>query len=81
MGSLSNDSDDKQNNNYACPSPFFCISWPSFHDCDMKPPNFTCLLYGVGEHSTEISVCLSFSKLRYDPFGFNPGKFHQNLTY
>ena len=45
---------DKQNNNYACTSPFFCISWQSYHDCDIKPPNFMCPLYGVGEHSTEI---------------------------
>ena len=66
MGNLSNDGGDsnkngekaigldKQNNNYACASPFFCISWQSFHDCNMEPPNFMCLLYGVGEHSTEI---------------------------
>ena len=66
MGNLSNDGGDnnkidkkaigldKQNNNYACASHFFCISWQSFHECDMNPLNFMCPLYGVGEHSTEI---------------------------
>ena len=31
---------------------FLWISQPSLHDCDMKLPNFTHLLYRVGEHDT-----------------------------
>ena len=27
------------------------ISLPSLHPCDIKLPNFTRLLYGVGEHT------------------------------
>ena len=33
---------------------FLYISWPLLHDRDMKLPNFTRPLYGVGEHSTKI---------------------------
>ena len=40
--------------------------------------NFTRPLYGVDEHNKKFSS--SFSKLRYDPFGFNPWKFRQHLT-
>ena len=31
---------------------FLWISQPLLHDCNMKLPNFTHLLYGVGEHDT-----------------------------
>ena len=30
------------------------ISLPSLHNYDMKLPNFTSPLYGVGEHNTKI---------------------------
>ena len=30
------------------------ISLPSLHPCDMKLPNFTRLLYGVGEHNIKV---------------------------
>ena len=33
---------------------FLYISWPLLHDRDMKLPNFTRPVYGVGEHSTKI---------------------------
>ena len=45
----------------------------------MKLPNVTRPLYGVGEQNTKMIFFLS--KLRYDPFGFNPPKFRQHLTY
>ena len=48
----------------------FCLL---LHDCDMKRPNFTHPLHGVGEHNTDIFDF--FSKLRYGPFGFNPENF------
>jgi len=32
----------------------FYISFPSLHHCDMKLPNLTSPLYGVGEHYTKI---------------------------
>ena len=32
------------------------ISLPLFHHYDMKLPNFTNLLYGVGEHNKKIVV-------------------------
>ena len=38
--------------------------WPSLHDCDMKLLNFTCPLYGVGEHNTKASF--SFSKQQHN---------------
>ena len=38
------------------------ISLPSLHHYDMKLPNFTSPLYGVGEHNTKLSP--SFCKLR-----------------
>ena len=49
------------------------ISQPLLHDRDMKLPNFTRPLFGVGEHNTKIFF--SFSKLTYGPFGFNPENF------
>ena len=39
------------------------ISLPSLHPCDMKLPNFTRLLYGVGEHNTKV---VFFSLLNLD---------------
>ena len=33
---------------------FLYISLPSLHHYDMKLPNFTSPLYGVGEHNTKI---------------------------
>ena len=39
---------------------------------------FTRPILGVGEHNTKIFSF--FSKLSFGPFGFNPIKFHQNLT-
>ena len=46
------------------------ISLPSLHDCEnqIKLPNFTRSLYGVGDHITQKR---SFSKHRYGSFGFN----------
>ena len=48
---------------------YISLLW--LHPYDMKLPNFTCLLYGVGEHSSQ-KLSFSSSKLRYCPFGFNP---------
>ena len=36
------------------PHAFLYISKPLLLDCEMKFPNFTCPLYGVGEHNTKI---------------------------
>ena len=33
---------------------FLYISYPSLQVCSLKLPNFTQLVYGVGEHSTRI---------------------------
>ena len=33
---------------------FLYISYPSLQVCNLKLPNFTSLVYGVGEHSTRI---------------------------
>ena len=33
---------------------FLYNSLPSLHDYNVKIPNFTCPLYGVGEHNTKI---------------------------
>lgn len=33
---------------------FLYISYPSLQVCSLKLPNFTLLVYGVGEHSTRI---------------------------
>ena len=41
---------------------FLNISWPSLHHYDMKLPNFSSPLYGVGEHKTKMVAF--FSKLR-----------------
>ena len=57
----------KQNINFARALLFFV----QFHDCDMKFPNFTRLLYGVEVNTTQ-KISQSFSKLKYGPFGFNP---------
>ena len=51
------------------------ISLPSLHHCDIKLPNFTRSLYGLGEQNTD--VVFFFSKLSYGSFGFNPRKFRQ----
>ena len=51
---------------------FLYISYPLLQVCNLKLPNFTSLVYGVGEHSTRIFF--SFSTVRYGPFGFNPRK-------
>ena len=58
------DGDDKENyknnmftltnNNFARAHAIFYISLRSFHHYDMKRPNFTSPLYGVGEHNTKI---------------------------
>ena len=48
---------------------YISLLW--LHPCDMTLPNFTRLLYGVGEHNTKV-VFFVKSKLRYCPFGFNP---------
>ena len=37
------------------------ISLPSLHPCDMKLPNFTRLLYGVGENNTKVVFFLSWT--------------------
>ena len=43
----------EQNNNFARASRFFVHFLAVVtHDCDMKLPNFTRWLYGVGEHGT-----------------------------
>ena len=43
------------NNNFAhLHRAILYISLPSLHHYDMKLPNFTSPLYGVGEHSTKI---------------------------
>ena len=34
------------------------ISLPSWHPCDMTLPNFTRLLYRVGENNTKVVFCL-----------------------
>ena len=36
------------------PHAFLYISKPLLLNCEMKFPNFTCPLYGVGEHNTKI---------------------------
>ena len=33
---------------------FLYISWPPLHDCGMKLPNFTFLLYAVGKPNEKI---------------------------
>ena len=43
-----------QNNTFARASRYLDISLPSLHPCDMKLPNLTRLLYGVGEHNTKV---------------------------
>ena len=57
------DGDDKEddkimfmltNNNFARAHAILYISLPSLHHYDMKLPNFTSPLYGVGEHNTKI---------------------------
>ena len=57
------DGDDKEddkimfiltNNNFARAHAILYISLRSFHHYDMKLPNFTSSLYGVGEHNTKI---------------------------
>ena len=57
------DGDDKEddkimfiltNNNFAGAHAILYISLRSFHHYDMKLPNFTSPLYGVGEHNTKI---------------------------
>ena len=42
------------NDNFARASRYFVYSLPSLHHYDMKLPNFTSPLYGVGEHITKI---------------------------
>ena len=42
------------NNNFARAHVILGISLPSLHHYDMKLPNFTSPLYGVGEHNTKI---------------------------
>ena len=42
------------NNNFARASQILYVSLPSLHHYDMKLPNFTSPLYGVGEHNTKI---------------------------
>ena len=58
-----------QNNNFAHASRFSVHFFlPSLHECDMKLRN------------TTQKVSLSFSKLRFGPFGFNPQKCRQYLV-
>ena len=42
------------NNNFARAHVILYIALPSLHHYDMKLPNFTSPLYGVGEHNTKI---------------------------
>ena len=42
------------NNNFARASRYFVDFLPLLHHYDMKLPNFTSSLYGVGEHNTKI---------------------------
>ena len=42
------------NNNFARAQAILYISLQSLHHYDMKLPNFTSPLYGVGEHNTKI---------------------------
>ena len=42
-----------------CITLFLYISLPSLHRYDMKLPNFTSPLYGVGEHNTKIVAFFS----------------------
>ena len=37
-----------------CITLFLYTSLPSLHPCDMKFPNFTRFLYGVGKHNTKV---------------------------
>ena len=57
IGSFCNGDGEQQKDNrfsLAKTNAFLYISWPLSHDCDMKLPNFTRPLYGVGEHNTTI---------------------------
>jgi len=45
------------------------ISLPSLHHYDMKLPNFTRLLYGVGEHNTKLNCCFLFLNLDNNRYG------------
>ena len=51
-GSLSNDNGDS-NENGEKSNRFISANLASLHDCDMKRPNLTRPLYGVGEHNTK----------------------------
>ena len=57
------------NNNFALASYYFVISLPSLHHYDMKLPNSTSPLYGVGEHNTKIVtfIFLNLENDRYSP--------------
>ena len=57
---------------------FLYISQPTQHDDDVKLPNFTRLLYELGEHNTIFFFAVS--ELKYGPFEFNPRKCSQHLT-
>ena len=43
---------------------FLYSSLPSLHPCDMKLPNFTRLLYGVGKHHTKVVFFLFLTQIR-----------------
>ena len=45
------------------------ISLPLLHHYDMKLPNFTSLLYGVGEYNTKIYCRFLFLNLDNDRYG------------
>ena len=68
---------DWQNNNVARASRFFVHLLAIVARLRHETSNFVGPLYGVHEDNTKFSF--SFSKLRYDPFGFNPRKFRQHF--
>ena len=44
------------------------ISLPSLHNDDMKLPNFTSPLYGVGEHNSKIVALIFQTEITIDTF-------------
>ena len=64
-----------KNNNFARASRFFAHFLAIVARLRHETSNFVGPLCGVDEHKTKFSF--SISKLRYDPFGFNPRKFRQ----
>ena len=54
---------------------FLYIYQPLLHDYDMKLPNFMRPLYQQVNTAKKNLFSFSFSKPRYDPYGFNPENF------